>query len=270
MTFELTILSIFRQSESYLARYFSQVEQAFALQKGPCHTVWLEGDSQDSTYELLQSYQNRLESQGHHVTLVKLDLKGPYWLHSVNHPSRWRQLATCWNKCMEYLAPSHVTVCVESDLIWDPCVLQTLTLKLSHDRHVICPMMMTESSMELYGIDRFYDAWGFSRNGKKFTSLPPYWEKDLTLYEDHEFLQVTTGGGMLVSTYNVMKRATWSLDTCILQFSDEVKLFMDKTVRIYHPTPEKWKNLSLLKRMLRIIKYRLIMLGKYLKQRVYS
>ena len=170
--FELTILSIFRQSAAYLPRYFSQVQKAFELRQGPCHAVWLEGDSQDETYSLLKSEKEKLESLGHTVTLIKFDLKGPHWSSTVNHSNRWAQLATCWNKCMEGLQPSKITVCVESDLIWEPSVIGKIIGKLDEDHHVICPMLMTEGSSEMFGFERFYDTWGFSRNGKKFRILP--------------------------------------------------------------------------------------------------
>jgi hypothetical protein len=259
MAFELTILSIFRQSETYLDRYFSQIEQAFALRGGICHAVWLEGDSEDATYPLLQSKKEKLESQGHHVTLVKFDLKGPYW-NSMRDLNRWAQLATCWNRCLEHLLPSKLTVCVESDLIWDPSTIEKIIPKLSSERKVICPMLMTENSLELFGVDHFYDIWGFSRNGKKFSSFSPYWKPDPVLKEDHQFVQVSTGGGMIVSSYEEKRQAKWALDCCILHFPKEIEIFMDKTVKIHHPVPEKWKNMSFLNRMLRMIKYQTLVL----------
>jgi hypothetical protein len=255
--FEMTVLSIFRQSASYLPRYFSQIEKAFALRKGPCHAVWLEGDSGDATFDMLQSEKKKLEILGHQVTLFKFDLKGPLWSSKKDHRDRWLQLATCWNRCMEGLLPSKITVCVESDLIWDPLVIDQMLLKLDASHHVVCPMLMAEGSLELFGFERFYDTWGFSRSGKKFFPYPPYWLAHEKLKEEEELLEVSTGGGMLISTYEHQKKGKWALDCCIMHYPEEVRVFMDKTIHIHHPMPDDWKNLSVPMILAKKIKYRL-------------
>lgn len=257
--FEMTILSIFRQSASYLPRYFSQIEKAFEFRKGPCHAVWLEGDSNDATFEMLKAEKEKLEALGHRATLIKFDLSGPHWSSKNNHTQRWLQLGTCWNKCMEGLLPSKITVCVESDLIWDPSVIEKMIPKLDAEHHVVCPMLMVDGGVQLFGFERFYDTWGFSRNGKKFFFYPPYWTPAKGLKEEEELLQVSTGGGMLISTYEHQKKGKWALDCCIMHYPEEVKVFMDKTIRIHHPMPNDWKHLSRLMILAKKMKYRLQM-----------
>jgi len=100
--FNLSIFSIFRESEKYLDRYFKQVLEAFHINGGRCHAIWLEGDSEDQTFSKLSEAKQHFESQGHAVTLIKFDLKGPLW-PAINHANRWLQLATCWNKCIEHV-----------------------------------------------------------------------------------------------------------------------------------------------------------------------
>ena len=256
--FELTILSIFRQSEGYLARYFEQVREAFSDFSKPCCAIWVEGDSTDATFDLLQKEKEKYEAFGHTVTLIKFDLKGPYW-PSVKNAQRWVQLATCWNRCLEQLKPSKFTICVESDLIWDPKVVKRTVSKIDIDHHVVCPMLMFDESEQYFGKKWFYDSWGFSREGRKFSPLPPYWNKSKSLKDEKDMLQVTTGAGMIVTTYETQKRGAWGLDNCIMQFPPEVLIFMDKTQEIYHPMPAKFKTYGKIKRML--IRYRLILDG---------
>lgn len=234
MEFELSILSIFRQSSSYLSRYFVQIDRAFQEAKGSCHSVWLEGDSSDDTYLLLKQKKDELEKLGHKVSLIKFDLNKPYW-PSIKHPERWVQLATCWNKCMEYLEPSKITVCVESDLIWDSSVIWALAKKIDDDHPVIAPMLLLENSLKKYGKEWFYDRWGFSRGGHKFRRTNPYWKKNPTLKNEKELLEVSTAGGMLVSTYKTQKVGWWDKNSCIMNYPPHTDVFLDKTLKIYHP-----------------------------------
>lgn len=250
----LTILSIFRQSEGYLQRYLDQVERAFDLIQKPCRAVWLEGDSTDQTYTLLQEAKERFESKGHTVTLIQFPIGGIKW-ESTNAPSRWNQIATCWNRCLQELTPSDFTICVESDLIWPADIVQKLSAKLDANHHVVAPMLMIDQSEKIMKMPWFYDIWGFSRGGKKFRSTWPYWVKDTTLIEEKELLQVQTAGGMLVSTYPHQSKAHWDLNTCIMKYSAETRIFMDKTLKIYHPAPLQWYKFGKVEIILKKIKH---------------
>lgn len=240
--FELTLMSIFRDSESYLSRYLGQVEEAFRLNGGKCHAIWLEGDSKDATFDKLKEAKELFEKKGHQVTLVKFDLHGRYW-PSLDIPDRWLQLSTCWNKCIEQLLPSRFTICVESDLIWDPSIVGQLIGKLDHLHPVVYPMLLVNNSKALFGSYWFYDTWAFEREGKKFNHIWPYWSPSADLQETEEFLELTTGGGMIVSTYECQKQASWDPTCCIMKFPKEIKIFMDKTTQIYHPESLQLQNL---------------------------
>lgn len=248
--FELTILSIFRESESYLQRYFQQVRAAFRAQEGACHAVWLEGDSIDRTFHLLEEEKSYLESLGHQVTLIKFNTEGPLWNSSRQALDRWKQLAACWNGCMEELLPTKIAVCVESDLIWSPDIIQRLAAKLDERHHVIYPMLMFEKSLRKQGQPLFYDKWGFSRGGSKFRARFPYWQSDKELIEEKELLQISTGGGMIVSTFDYQRQGHWDEKSCIRLFPRGVKLFMDKTEVIFHPHPPHWSKITLIRAFL--------------------
>lgn len=235
--YDVTVLSIFRQSESYLDRYFRQVEELFALRAAPCHAIWLEGDSSDRTYARLQEQKERMEGLGHHVTLVKFDTGGPYW-GSVPHADRWLQLATCWNQCLSFLSPCRHTICVESDLIWDARVPQSILAKLSPRHPVISPMLMIDRSEDILGEEWFYDTWGFSIEGKKFRNTFPYYP----IKDDNTLMKVTTSGGMIVSTYEVQRTAEWDTKDCIMKFPPKYNVYMDKGHKIYHPFPKGWSE----------------------------
>lgn len=237
--YDLTILSIFRQSEKYVYRYLQQVTEAFELNGGKCHAVWLEGDSTDQTYSILQQGKEKLEETGNvDVTLIKFDNGGPYWPSIVNQ-DRWFQIATCWNKCLEGLKPSKITICVESDLIYNPSVIKPLVDKIDEKHHVIYPMLMTyDGSYEKTPeCEHFHDTWGMRRGNLNFSNLPPYWPESEELTEEEDLLEITRGGGMIVTTYEYQKRGKFDTTCCIMKYPSDVKLFMHKGLKIYHPMP---------------------------------
>ncbi|MCF3569180.1 hypothetical protein L2E75_24040, partial [Planktothrix agardhii 1807] len=52
-----------------------------------------------------------------------------------------------------------------------------------------------------------------------------------------DLLQITLGGGMIVSTYDYQKRGQFDTSCCIMTYPSDVNLFMHKKLRIYHPMP---------------------------------
>lgn len=218
------ILSIFRDSEKYLDRYFKQIQEVFSLIEGKCGAVWLEGDSKDNTYNILENYKQQLEFNNHYVNLIKFDCHGPYW-RSVSNPKRWLQLSTCWNKCLDWITPSKYTMCVESDIIYDPKVVPELISNLDEEKHVIYPMLM------IYKTNKFYDTWGFSINKKNFENDYPYYNTN----ETGDLIKLTSGGGMIVSTYGVQKQGRFGSENCIMQYPDNINLYMSTKHKIYHP-----------------------------------
>ena len=237
--YNLTISSIFRQSEKYLPQYLKQVEEVFSGQDGKCAAVWLEGDSTDNTYKMLSDAKEKLEANGHYVNLIKYDCNGPYW-ESKADKSRWLQLATCWNKCLDGLVPAKYTICVESDIRYDSSIVPKLIEKVDVEHNVVYPMLMIDRSLELFPREIFYDTWGFSRGGRKFGGFYPYYSDSPSQKDEAELLEITTGGGMIVSTYEHQKDGRFGTDDCIMKFKDDVKLYMHKHLKIYHPAPLNW------------------------------
>lgn len=239
--YDLTILSIFRQSEAYVYRYLRQVEKAFRLSGGRCHAVWLEGDSTDQTYTILQDAKKRFEIQGFDVTLIKDDTKEPHWSgmkkEERSHAQRWKHMATCWNSCMKGLKPTKLGVCVESDLIWDPRVLFAVAQKLDENVHVIYPQLLYK---RWFGLKkRFYDRWGFRRGGEHFAGKKPYHLPQLGDEKTYPLIPLDVGAGMIVTKGDRMAQATWDETCCLLKFPSGTNLFVDLTKEIFHPLTKK-------------------------------
>lgn len=222
--YDITLLSIFRDSAAYLDRYIDQVEEALDPFEKP-HLIWLEGDSMDDTFEKLTALSEQTVAD---VTLIQFDTNGPYW-PSIDHPMRWQQLEACWNKALSYLEPSAICVCVESDLIWRWPTLRTLIGDVQAGLcEVACPMLMRHAPQ--MG-DYFYDTNAFCKDGQHFTNLWPYHP---ALLNEERFVPLETGGGMLVTNSDSLSQARWQ-DKCVLRFGSEARVLLDTRLKIYHP-----------------------------------
>lgn len=238
--YDLTICSIFRDSESYLKQYLDQIESVFANDSGRYCAIWLEGDSRDNTYDILQNAKNNLTEKNIDVKLIKHNTNGPYW-KSENNKDRWHQLSGCWNRCLENIEATNFVVCVESDIRYAPSVVHSLIGLVNNTYNVIFPMLMIDDSAQICKDELFYDTWGFSRAGKKFNNFPPYFQNNSQLLETSELLQLSTGGGMIVSTGEIQKLGRFDNADCIMKYPQNVKLYMHKGYRIYHPMPQHLK-----------------------------
>lgn len=219
--YDLTLLSIFRDSTGYLERYAAQVAETLTHFEN-VHLIWVEGDSVDDTQAQLQALSERLAAD---VTLVEFTTSGPHW-PSIDHPSRWQQLEACWNRALKHLEPGRLCVCVESDLMWDWSALSTCIEHLT-SWDVVYPMLMRRLPEGEY----FYDTNGFSRNGQHFSNFAPFipdWDGVTRLVE------LTTGGGLIATRYDYLRQARWR-DKCVLHFPDQARLAVDTWTKIYHP-----------------------------------
>jgi len=129
---------------------------------------------------------------------------------------------------------------VESDLIYNSEIVFDLIRKLDEDHHVIYPLLLVDRSLEKFPFEYYYDTWGFTREGKHFIHEPPYWPTSKNLIEENELLEITTGGGMILSTYDIQIKGLFDQTCCVMKYPSDIKLFAHKECKIYHPVPNHW------------------------------
>lgn len=230
MTYDLTILCIMRDSLGYLDRCIAQVNSAFEHYPH-CHFIVCEGDSADGTKQRLAQIaaDGDTEVRGD-VTVCELDLNWTTPRGNVNHPSRWRQLEAAWNECLKHLEPTRYAVCVESDLIWTPDILNKMIAHLEAGRgDVMLPMLMRDTPVMGH---YFYDINAFRLNGVNFSNYPPL-HPDFRP-DEQGLLQLDTGGGMLVMKGETLSNATWK-NQCVLHYAEGKKVVCDTRSEILHP-----------------------------------
>ena len=227
--YELTILCIMRNSTGYLDRFVSQVNAVFDAHQ-PAHLIITEGDSDDGTKERLAQIAAHDDNTVHaDVTVVELDTGKPMMIGSANHPARWWMLETAWNECLRHLEPTKYAVCVESDLIWSPNVLEKMLTHLDAGKgDVVLPMLMGETPSRGH---YYYDIHANKAGGISFQNYPPYHP---SLKPDEQFLTLDHGGGMLVTYGETLSKAHWA-NECILQWPMGMHIVMDTQAEILHP-----------------------------------
>jgi hypothetical protein len=214
------LASIWRNSADYIDRYAAQVK---ALREHtPVTVIAVEGDSTDDTYEMLK---------GGPDILLKAEHGGPLFPSTV-HPLRWRQLAAAGNValCAAYrlIHSDPQPLCyVESDLIWDAETMMVLADDLARVP-AVAPMSMQGG--------RFYDIWGHSKNGKRFSAHPPYCDD----YDPDNLFPIDTAGSCFMVRAELVEHLQFSHIDCIHGIGRSIReasrtLYLDPTVAVYHP-----------------------------------
>lgn len=228
--YDLTILSIMRDSAEYLPRYIAQVNDAFDRFGGKCHLVITEGDSIDGTKARLARLAEPDNDEVHgDVTVVELDLKNAKMAGNPDHPNRWHALECAWNTNLQHAEPTRYAACVESDLIWSADVLFKMIDELDAGcGDVVAPLLMRDTHVSG---KYFYDVNAFKSSGRKFQNLPPYhpdWSNS------QRFMPMDTVGGMIAMRGDTLKSAVWR-NNCVLHFSEGTRVVCDTQTEILHP-----------------------------------
>lgn len=208
----LTVASIFRDSTFYLHRYLDQI-QRLRYEVDDVRCLWAEGDSVDGTYDRLEQFLRPGD------ILIKVDHGGPNF-GSIDHPQRWDQIATVVRRLLdEWDGGRDGFVWVESDLVWEP---ETVVALVERARPALAPMVFHGHT------DRYYDTWGFRKDGAQFAPWPPYFQGN-----DGTISPIDSCGSCFALTpdaYDTVKN--WSGHW---PFTAGGQLAVDPTLEVRHP-----------------------------------
>lgn len=231
----ITVVSSFRNSSSYLFRYFKQMEQLRA--EAPhlnFNYVLGYGDCQDDTQELL----GRLKPDN--TNLVDVTHGGPSF-GSVVHPQRFNQLAYVGNCLLaEIDGATDYVLFIESDLVWMARDLACLLghAQALHDgerdplvRYLLAPMIKHYNGL-------FYDTWAFRKDGMNFNNQPPYHPSLVRTKEP--VVEMDSVGSCFVAKTDLVKQVYFPskdviVGLCTLAKQVGTKIYMDRTVEVFHP-----------------------------------
>ena len=228
---KLSIISYFRNAESYIERYCNQMDELQSLLSArgdTLHLVLGYGDSEDRTDEaLFEECLHRFD-----CSMVSVEHGGKFY-GSIVSDQRFRQLAYIGNKLWNLLPEdSDVVGLVESDLLWQGATLQCLSNAVAGQQSpsMVAPMVLHQNGT-------FYDTWAFCRGLRNFRSKPPFHP---ALLEDGRYLEMDSVGSVLFLPYEQGKRLTWPEKDVVVGFCKQaeaigVTILLDKESKVYHP-----------------------------------
>lgn len=215
----MKLVSIARNASHQVDRYIAQVQAL--RERMPVDVVIAEGDSADDTYERLCAAD---------VKVLKVEHGGPqYGSHDVLE--RWRQLAAVCNVALTVgrrdLQPDENLIYVEFDLLWSPETMEKLNAHLSL-YPAVSPMSMHNG--------RFYDVWGYRKNGDCFPFHPPYFPG----WSDTMMHQIDSSGSCFALSNTAAQVAHFGHDDCVLGIGRSIReaglsLWLDPTLEVTHP-----------------------------------
>lgn len=216
----MLLASAFRNGESYVERYFAQVNEL--RRHIPIQLRIAEGDSTDDTYQAIESYLQDGDE------LYQISHGGQVY-GSVDSPDRWGQIAYVWNALFDKIEPQGPMILVEADLVWQPETMLTLGDHLS-SVDAVAPLSMAG--------DRFYDTWGHrGTDGIMFAGQPPFHQSISGLTE------IDSAGSCIVMREHVYRDCRFGPTDGIVGFGNDIRakgyhLFVDPSVRVDHP--QEW------------------------------
>lgn len=251
----VTILSAFRNAVPQIERYCEQMDGLQALLHRRCagptgapgartsgDTLRLllgYGDSTDGTEAaLFDECSNRFCAH-----LIDVTHGGAHY-GSIEHPTRFKQLAFVGNRLLEHVPDdADVVGIVESDLIWEPDTLVQLIEDLEHlpPLGAVAPMIL-EQKTGLY-----YDIWGHRKNGVRFTKQPPFHAALLVEVEQNpqlghviSLVEVDSAGSILFMDGDLARVARFSEEEAIVGLCKDIYahgggVYLDANATVYHP-----------------------------------
>lgn len=217
----ITIATPWRQHEDSVLRYETRVK---SLTGGhSLRFAFLENDSTDRTYDLLQSWA----AIDPRVALAKRDTGGPLY-PSIVHADRFRIMGMVFNWTLDLvdLTWSDYVLFLPCDIAFAPDMLERL---LAHRTPIVAPFVFQNGL--------FYDIWAFSRNGHNFMPFP---EEVTERRFGTEIIELDTLGGVTLIDADVLRAgARYSEEDVDRGFCRHAKqlgfsVWADPTVHVYH------------------------------------
>lgn len=221
------VCSAFRNSQSYLTRYFAQVEmlrRKLGRRGDSLHLVLGEGDHIDETREKLPGWTKDFDAQ-----IIQVD-HGGYEYGPVVHPQRFRQLAYVWGCIWDWIPDNaNVVVFLESDLIWHPNTMLALIERVIQGFPAVAPMVMD-------GPTSFYDIYAFRRHDAPFTKSPPYYRNPP---QAGGIMRLDSAGSCLAMRGGLARKLLWD-DEVIVGLCRQIhgqgeSVWLDPALEVIHP-----------------------------------
>lgn len=225
----LTVMSMFRDSTHQTERYREQILSQEGFEKIQC--CWLEGDSQDRTYDVLDQMKSELNA-----SLIQKHTGRQRWgpIACAARMAHLGELGEVLRNATLTMSRTDFVVYVESDLI----IRDTQLFKklAEHNVDTISPITYHHHG------ELFYDTWGYlDKDGRSWGPNPPFSEH----LKVDGLCPMTSVGSCVMMKWEVLENTHWGPDAfrsfCSNVLSNGYKIWVDKELSIYHPKIEGYR-----------------------------
>jgi hypothetical protein len=230
----VVIVSPFRDAAGpQIATYRAQIE---SQTHSPLRIIAIEGDSTDNTLAELNDWA----TVDDRVAVIKLDTGQPRY-PSIVDSARFAHLASIMNVGIDAAIAdgrADYTLFIPSDVIFNRDMITRL---LMTQKDIISPMFwigdhVGDPVQNANGL-RFYDIWGFTKDGQAFPPMGPAWFA--THFPAEPFEVDTTGGVMLCRADVIRAGIRYTLEEvdrglCKSARAAGFKVWCDPTTHILH------------------------------------
>ena len=231
----ICLLSAFCDSTVYIGRYFEQVDalhRALARRGDRVRLIVGEGDSRDATRQLIE---DAIAQRDYLVTLLDVAHGGAKY-GSVVSAQRFLQLSLVWNKLWAAIPKNYSAILfVESDLLWDVKTMLALLDGLDRYPAAAPKVLCTRINPTFY-----YDTWAFRKDGRQFTSNPPYFSDLMENPTTAAPVQIDSAGSVLAIRGALARKLTWPAQDVVVGVCRQIyeqggSVWLLPTLSVNHP-----------------------------------
>lgn len=236
----IVICSAFRNSVSYLDRYFAQIKALIAKLNCPVTLICIEGDSADTTRIRLNAELWELKSgiPNTECHLVVHEHGHPPF-GSTENPLRMKLLSDLINHALDFAVENVPEIdsllWIESDLIWNADSIAKLLARVKEkDVDAISLLTFMHNSKTLY------DVWAIRGiDNHRYGHAPSYHYEFITM-QKNKLVEVSSTGSCIAFKGEVIKKARCIDDQAIVGLCWDARkkgarIFLDTELFIEHP-----------------------------------
>jgi len=197
--------------------------------------VAVEGDSVDSTYEQLRLHAAQLAERGIMLNVRQHHHGGRAW-GSVEDPERMAALSGVGNAIVDAVdADDDYMFYVESDLIWEPLTVLSLTMRAAGTGKGF-----DNYSPLVFAGECFYDVWGYrGLDGSRFAPFYPYHSTLTGLHSVASGVEVGSVGSCILmqgeAARTVRTSAGALVEWCSNARARGYRMMVAPDLRVVHP-----------------------------------
>ena len=212
---KISIISLFRDSESYIHNCLSRLERLEKNTDASFEYMFYENDSLDNTRSILKKWIDSRDG-----FLTHEDLGYPKFSTMISY-DRNRKMTEYRNKLLLASRPitSDYTIILDSDIVFDENIVNEYLKYMETDVAMVTPNILQNIHCKMFDATKrsYYDSYAlidrYGHSAMTWAANPFYIKTDRDLWENEEPVEVHSafGGAPMVRSY-ILNNVEWSTD----------------------------------------------------------